>query len=341
MKFAFTASLAPDLRRMAETPERARRGDALTVKTFGFRGLWGQIARIEEGFLRIGCKVAKPGDDFDFIYSNELLQDRGATECKAHSGKPLIRHIQDLPAYEGTAQQKTATDLLAYRDVTLASADRITTNTDFVVRQFERYWGHHDAIVVRQPLQYEPDLAGFRTRPRRNLAVIIGRLGDPLKNASLALRALSSLRSPPDLAMVWVGKAKRKPRRFFRRYGIEHHHEIPAGALADLVKHARLVLAPSLFEGLGLPPIEALSVGTPAIVSDIPVKREVFAGVPMLYHDPEDHRDLARAIQFLLDNEGFGWSMVDAFAPKIDLYRPETVASKICEVYRELGISVR
>ncbi len=167
-------------------------------------------------------------------------------------------------------------------------------------------------------------------------AVLIGRLNDPLKNAELALRALSLLRSPPDLAMVWVGKAKKKPRSFFRRFGIEHHREIPADALADLVKHARMVLAPSLFEGLGLPPIEALAVGTPAIVSDIPVKREVFAGVPMLFHDPHDPKDLARAIQFLLDNEEFGWTMVDAFAPKIDLYRPETVASKIVAAYQTL-----
>lgn len=311
-------------------------GNPLTVRTFGFRGMWGQIARIEEGFRRIGCKVAKPDEDFDFIYSNELLQDRGAIECKERSGKPLIRHVQDLPAYEGTPQQKTAEDLQTYRAATLGAADCITTNTHFVVRQFERYWDYRHAMVVGQPLQYDPDLNEFRRRKRRNLAVIIGRLNDPLKNADLALRALSLLRSPPDLAMVWVGKAKKRPRSFFRRFRIEHHREIPADALADLVKHARMVLAPSLFEGLGLPPIEALAVGTPAIVSDIPVKREVFAGTPMLFHGPDDPEDLARAIQFLLDNEEFGWTMVDAFAPKIDLYRPETVASKIVAAYKTL-----
>jgi glycosyltransferase involved in cell wall biosynthesis len=312
-------------------------GNPMTVRTFGFRGLWGQIGRIEEGFRRIGCKVIEADEDFDFIYSNELLQDRGAIECKAQTGKPLIRHIQDLPAYEGTPQQKTAEELQTYRAATLGAADCITTNTNFVVGQFERYWNYRGAIVVGQPLQYEPDLNGFRHRKRRNLAVIIGRLNDPLKNADLALRALSLLRSPPDLAMVWVGKAKKKPRSFLRRFKIEHHREIPADSLADLVKHARMVLAPSLFEGLGLPPIEALAVGTPAIVSDIPVKREVFSGVPMLFHDPHDPKDLARAIQFLLDNEEAGWRMVDAFAPKIDFYRPETVASKIAAAYKTLS----
>jgi glycosyltransferase involved in cell wall biosynthesis len=316
-------------------------GATRTVKTFGFRGLWGQIARIEEGFRRIGWKVAGPGDDFDFIYSNELLQDRGAIECKAESGKPLIRHIQDLPAYENTPREKSIAELRTYRDITLAHADRITTNTDFVVRQFQRYWDYPDAVVVGQPVQYEPDLDSYRRRQRRNLAVMVGRLDDPNKNTALALKALSLLRKPPDLAMVWVGKAKHKPRGFLRRFRIEHHHEIPAEALAKLVKEARMLLSPSLFEGLGLPPIEALAVGTPVIVSDIPVKHEVFAGAPVLYHDPHDAADLAARIQILLDDEMRGWEMVDAFASEIDRYRPEGVAAKIVEIYERLRLTDR
>jgi glycosyltransferase involved in cell wall biosynthesis len=305
-----------------------------TVRTFGFRGLWGQIGRIEEGFRRIGCTIAGEGEPFDFIYSNELLQDRGAAECKERSGKSLIRHIQDLPAYENTSRAKTLVELQTHRDATLAHADRVTTNTRFVAAQLARYWGYSGAIIAGQPLQFDPDLDGFRTRKRRNLAVMVGRLDDPLKNARLAIDALSRLAAPPDLAMVWVGKAKRKPRSFFRRFRIEHHHEIPAAALAHLVKHARVLLAPSLFEGLGLPPIEALAAGTPAIVSDIPVKREVFAGTPMLFHDPSDPKDLARAIRFLLDHEEHGWKMVEAFAPKAEAYRPESVAAKILAAYR-------
>ena len=71
-------------------------------------------------------------------------------------------------------------------------------------------------------------------------------------------------------------------------------------------------------------------------VSDIPVKREVFAGVPVSFHAPNDAADLARAIKSLLDNEDEGWHMVDGFAPKITLYQPETIAAKICAVYEGL-----
>jgi glycosyltransferase involved in cell wall biosynthesis len=306
------------------------------VKTFGFRGMWGQIYRVEEGFRRIGCMIAEDGEDFDFIYSNELPQDRDAVMCKAATGKPLIRHVHDLSAYEGTPFEKEPAALHTYRDAVISTADRITVNTAFVAGQLARYWDFHDSIITAQPMQVDPDLDGYRTRRRRNLAVVVGRLNDPLKNTKLVLRALSLMKAPPDLAMVWVGKSKKVPRSTFRCFKIEHHREIPAPDLAALMKEARMVIAPSLFEGLGLPPIEGLALGTPCIVSDIPVKREVFAGVPVSFHAPNDAADLARAIKSLLDNEDEGWHMVDGFAPKITLYQPETIAAKICAVYEGL-----
>ena len=52
-----------------------------------------------------------------------------------------------------------------------------------------------------------------------------------------------------------------------------------------LMKHAKALLYPSLIEGFGIPPLEALSMDTPAIVSDIPVMHEIF-GKTVAYIDP-------------------------------------------------------
>jgi glycosyltransferase involved in cell wall biosynthesis len=306
------------------------------IKTFGFRGSWGQIFRVEQGFRNIGCTIAEEGEDFDFIYSNALLPDQKTVDCKRATGKPLIWHVHDLPAFEGTAHQRSIEKLTVHRNITIATADQITVNTRFVARQLETYWGYQGAKVVGQPIQVDPDADGFRARPRRNLAVIIGRLNDPLKNTELALQALSRLRSPPDLAMIWAGKPKKKPHSFFRRHRIKHYCEIPANQLATVIKSAKMLLAPSLFEGLGLPPIEALALGTPCIVSDIPVKREVFDSTPVLFHDPNSAEDLARAIQQLLSNEELGWQMVERFASKVDFYTPDAHAANICTIYEDI-----
>jgi len=51
--------------------------------------------------------------------------------------------------------------------------------------------------------------------------------------------------------------------------------------LASLYIHAAALVYPSLMEGFGLPPAEAMAYGTPVIVSDIPVFREVFGDAPL------------------------------------------------------------
>ncbi len=53
-----------------------------------------------------------------------------------------------------------------------------------------------------------------------------------------------------------------------------------------LMAHAKALLFPSRAEGFGIPPLEALSLGTPAIVSDIPVLREIY-GNTVHYIDPD------------------------------------------------------
>lgn len=68
--------------------------------------------------------------------------------------------------------------------------------------------------------------------------------------------------------------------------------------LIHLYEHALAFIFPSLYEGFGIPPLEAMAVGCPVLCSDIPVLREVLDDVP-LYFQPLDLADIARAIQQL------------------------------------------
>jgi glycosyltransferase involved in cell wall biosynthesis len=61
----------------------------------------------------------------------------------------------------------------------------------------------------------------------------------------------------------------------------------PDAALATWLQHAQALLFPSFVEGFGLPLLEALSQGVPAIASDLAVFRE-FAGEIPDYLDPLD-----------------------------------------------------
>lgn len=60
---------------------------------------------------------------------------------------------------------------------------------------------------------------------------------------------------------------------------------------------------PSIYEGFGLPPLEAMACGTPVAVSDIPVHRELF-GPRATYFDPFNPEELSESLDLLLRLEG-------------------------------------
>ncbi len=78
--------------------------------------------------------------------------------------------------------------------------------------------------------------------------------------------------------------------------------EIPSssdGEIHNLYKHARVFIFPTLIEGFGIPPLEALWRGVLVVCSDIPVVREVCGDV-VRYANPRDPADFARAIRLAL-----------------------------------------
>lgn len=63
--------------------------------------------------------------------------------------------------------------------------------------------------------------------------------------------------------------------------------------LKQLYEHASLLVQPSLYEGFGLPPLEAMTLGTNALISDIPVFREIYAQYPVTFFKNGDSGDLS------------------------------------------------
>lgn len=70
--------------------------------------------------------------------------------------------------------------------------------------------------------------------------------------------------------------------------------------LAELYRNALGFIYPSLYEGFGLPPLEAMSSGAPVIVSDIPPHREV-CGSAAIYVDPYNTASMVNAFDVLLN----------------------------------------
>lgn len=71
--------------------------------------------------------------------------------------------------------------------------------------------------------------------------------------------------------------------------------------LLQLFHQADCFIFPSIYEGFGLPPIEAMRCGCPVLASDIPVLHEV-CGDAADYFNPLDVEDIRNAIQTFIDN---------------------------------------
>ena len=73
---------------------------------------------------------------------------------------------------------------------------------------------------------------------------------------------------------------------------------LSTAGLVELVAGARGLLMPSFAEGYGIPIVEALSLGTPVVASDIPVHREIAGGHAAFLHplDGPGWRDAIRRL---------------------------------------------
>jgi glycosyltransferase involved in cell wall biosynthesis len=110
-------------------------------------------------------------------------------------------------------------------------------------------------------------------------------------------RLLDAFARVPDrsLQLVLTGQLYGRERLLEGRERVHHLGHLPARDVAALYRGARALVFPSLFEGFGLPPLEAMACGTPVAASARGALAEV-CGDAALGFDPEDTAAIAEAI---------------------------------------------
>jgi len=105
--------------------------------------------------------------------------------------------------------------------------------------------------------------------------------------------------------------------------------------LCALYSSCKLFVYPSLYEGFGLPPLEAMSCGAPVITSNIASIKEA-AGDAARLVDPLSVEDIVEALIKLLSNEGERERLSQAGRERVKNFTWERTALKTLEVYRRL-----
>jgi len=108
--------------------------------------------------------------------------------------------------------------------------------------------------------------------------------------------------------------------------------------LREFYRRANLVVYPSLYEGFGLPPLEAMASGTPVVTSNTSSIPEV-VGEAAIMVNPHDTEQLARSIQHVLDDKELRAKMVEKGLAQVKKFNWYRVARNTLAVYYEVSQS--
>ena len=129
----------------------------------------------------------------------------------------------------------------------------------------------------------------------------------PRKNYERLIEAVDRVRESKDVTLVIAGRAGWLSDPVVEAVRVRPHVQLQGfvddGDLPALYRQAQLLAYPSLYEGFGLPPLEAMACGTPVVASSASSVPEAVGDAGLL-HDPLDTDALADALLRALTDDG-------------------------------------
>ncbi len=161
------------------------------------------------------------------------------------------------------------------------------------------------------------------------------------KNQLALVKAYQEL-YPQDIKLMLVGKAtayKKRIQDFIVRHRLESRiiilPHVPCAHLPVFYQGAELFVYPSVYEGFGIPIVEALHSGVPVVASAGSCFAET-GGDAALYADPEDPLDIAEKMRDLLHDSALREKLSSKGFEQVRKFSAETVSGRLEELYRDI-----
>lgn len=133
------------------------------------------------------------------------------------------------------------------------------------------------------------------------------------------------------------------PKKNFMRKIKEHNvapyvdmlQNVSLAQLVRLYNNAFAFIYPSLYEGFGIPILEAMACGCPVVTSDCGAMKEV-AGEAALHVNPEDTQDILRSMHVVLENKKVASALRQAGVKRAKRFSWERTAQQTLAVYERI-----
>ena len=267
----------------------------------------------------------------DLIYSASVSVLKKALEAKRIYHKPLICWVWDIPynwrewnlTPEGLEANKNRDKVNAARIEMLRECDRIFSASKWTQKILKEQFN-----LSSEQLYFFIDTHGIDSVPgqvKKNQIIQISRYYYN-KKFEHTLEAASGI---PNFQTILIGDNLSTPYGLFLKNCAKRNNpeamlleNIPRKTLLTLLKQSKVLTSPSVFEGWGITPIEALYSGVPVLLSDLEVFQEVY-GDTVIYHRRNDVLDMHEQLLKLTSDESLQTRIFEKTAPIIAEFTPE------------------
>jgi len=293
----------------------------------------------------------------DLVHIPNLFSVPRALPC------PYVMTVHDMLEHLSRGRQQTGFRGSLHFQLTkqvLRGAARIFAVSNFTKLEMEKLFGISPGrIEVIYNAIDERFLHGHATAADRQLIaeryqvtypflLYAGRISPP-KNVVRMIEAFSALKTElekdqafPDLKLIIIGddvSGNPDLRRTVIRSGVQNDVRflgfVPIEVLRTFYDAAKIFVFPSLYEGFGLPPLEAMAHGTPVVTSNVSSLPEVVGNAAVLVH-PENVFEIMRALHRVLLDQPLREKMKERSYRQAEKFSWEKSVRRILDAYHEV-----
>lgn len=312
-------------------PHMPKPRDGWRYRVIGPKLLWTQIA------LPLNLFLHRPAPDVFFTPTHYAPR---------FSPIPMVISVMDLSYifYPELFKKSDLFQLINWTAYSVKKATKIVTisnaSKDDIIKVYKV---KSDKVQVIYPGIKAGSLMDKKENTEGEYILFVGTL-QPRKNIVRLIEAFSRLvKKHPKIKLIIVGKKGwlwedilNAPKKFSVEEKVKFLEFVSDEQLASLYQHALCFVLPSLYEGFGLPVLEAMKYGCPVITSNISSLPEA-GGDAALYIDPQSTEDIAQKLEKIITDPVLRKELIEKGKKQIQKFSWEKSAQETLKVLENLA----